>query len=279
MAFLSPVVRTGLRRTVASKANCLLTEKTGATYCITRRLNSQKPTQDADEIGQDLMHPAQPESHLPKWPHNVAYTIYTEEQQKLYWDGILDERTNILPRDRPGQEVNFGSKVDPEAEPFKQLYEEGSEIVSKSREVPNAWFWVQRLLPQPTPKIVVSESQEPLPSGWRPAPAKHPDKTYFIARNKFMDYPVSKVLERVHVTNVRLDARVLEPAPIITTELTHVSGAIRDAEHDLLEYLYDASGYRGKKKILSAVDEWGGTIKINGDFVFHVVEWLQKSGF
>lgn len=277
MAFVLAAAKTGLIRGLNGKFKPIVNL---SRVTVKQRSFSQQTTTEEDNvIGEDLMHPAQPESHLPRWPHTIAYPHYTEEQIKLYWDGIIEQRTNILPRDRPNKGPDLGPKVDPQAEPFKDLYEEGSEIVAKSREVPDVWFWVQRLLPQPPPKFVVSDDPKPLPSGWIPPPAKHPDKTYFIARNKFMDYPVAKVLERVHVTGVRLDARVLEPPPIVTTELTHISGAIRDAEADLLEYLYDASGYKNKKKILSAVDEWGGAIKIKGDFVFLVVEWLQKSGF
>lgn len=245
------------------------------------RLYSQEPSQvdEEDKIGEDLLHPDQPESALPKWPHNVAYFHYNEEEEKYLKYGWLDKRTNILPRDRPGQERDLGAEVDPESEPFRQLYIEGNDVVTESREVPNAWFWVQRLLPQPVTKMTVSEDQTPMPSGWRPAPARKPEKSYFIGRNRLMDYPVAKCLQRVHRTGVRLDARFLEPEPIVTTEISNITGAIRDAEHDILSYLYDVTGYGGRRKILSAVDEWGGVIKINGDFVFPVVEWLQREGF
>ena len=279
MAFIISGIARGIRYT--SRPSELLHCK-NCKYLLrspSSRLFSQESGHvDEDTIGEDLMHPAQPESHLPKWPHNVAYQHYTEEEQKYLWKGLYDERTNILPRDRPGQERPLGPEVDPDSQPFCQLYEEG-DVVAKSREVPDAWFWVQRLLPQPVTKMTVSEDQKPMASGWRPAPARQPNKTYFIGRNKMMDYPVVKCMQRVHLTHLRIDARVLEPEPIVTTEITNITGSIRDAERDILEYLYDVSGCRGKRKILSAVDEWGGAIKINGDYVFPVVEWLQKEGF
>ena len=219
-----------------------------------------------------------------------AYMNYTAEQRDWFWRGMLRQRGVLLPIDMPRDkypvpqilQTPAEKVVDPEAEPFRQIYEgnedggkfSGSEVVKDEK----IWFWVQRLLPNNNPPAIPrTDCRDRMPSGWIPPPVTPPDRTYFVRRLWNGLFPVSKHMhvykEKVYVK--KITDHVMDPTPEVNTLIEFVDGEIRDLELELVEHIQKLK----KKRVLSSVSEIDGTISLKGNHVEEVVQWLEKNGF
>lgn len=235
----------------------------------------------------------QREKPVPDFPlkprDEPAYMRYTAEQRDYFWRGLVRKQGAFIPHELPRDKYEIPEPVrpepqkvvDPESEPFRQIYEgnedggnfSGAEVVDRD----NVWFWVQRLLPDPSPPdLPHSDSRERMPSGWIPPPITPPDRSYFVRRLPNGLFPVSKQLIHREVIRVkRVDEHVFDQHPDVLTIVELVDGQIRDLERDLLDHVQSIK----KKKVLSAVSEFQSTITLKGDHVEEVVHWLEQNGF
>ena len=234
------------------------------------------------------------EKPIPTFPlkprDEPAYAKYTAEQRDWFWRWMVRQQGIIWPIEMPTEKYPLPpalqkhpeKQVDPEAEPFRQIYEgndgddgtfSGAEVVQDK----NVWFWVQRLLPSPEPPTLPrSDSRERLPSGWIPPPITPPDRTFFVRRLPNGLFPVFKHLIHREVVRVKLITdHVFDPEPDVLTLVELVDGEIRDLEIELVNELQRQK----KRKILSAVSEFEGKITLKGNHVEEVVKWLEDNGF
>ncbi|XP_012055687.1 PREDICTED: probable 39S ribosomal protein L49, mitochondrial [Atta cephalotes] len=124
----------------------------------------------------------------------------------------------------------------------------------------NEWKYVERLLPYkiiPNPPTIGNK----FPSGYKPASASPKDNPYFIERTKNYMQPV--YLYR----NPRGTKRV--------TEINRIQGNIWILEQDMKQYIQECTGHR----IASQINEFAGLIKLKGDYVNRVKEWMNTKGF
>ncbi|XP_018402974.1 PREDICTED: probable 39S ribosomal protein L49, mitochondrial isoform X1 [Cyphomyrmex costatus] len=123
----------------------------------------------------------------------------------------------------------------------------------------NEWKYVERLF---GPKIIPKPAENnEFPSGYKPASASPTDNAYFIERSK--NHMQSVYLYR----NPRGTKRV--------TKITKIQGNIWDLERDLKQHVEEHT----RKKIASQIHEFAGTIKIKGDYVNCIKEWMNTKGF
>jgi len=59
------------------------------------------------------------------------------------------------------------------------------------------------------------------------------------------------------------------------TEITRIQGNIWILEQDMKQYVQERTGHR----IASQINEFAGLIKLKGDYVNHVKEWMNTKGF
>ncbi|KAL6266832.1 hypothetical protein P5V15_003661 [Pogonomyrmex californicus] len=125
---------------------------------------------------------------------------------------------------------------------------------------PNEWKYVERVLRY---KIVPKPSSQDVifPSGFKPATASPTDYPYFIERTKNYMQPV--YLKR----NRKGDKKI--------TKIGNIQGNIWELERDMKQYIEKHS----KKRIASQIHEFAGLIKLKGDFVNRVKEWMNTKGF
>lgn len=218
-----------------------------------------------------------------------AYIRYTPEQRDYYWRGLVRKQGKFIPHEMSRDEYEVPElvrpepqkQVDPESEPFRQIYQgnedhgnfSAAEVVDRD----NVWFWVQRVLPDNSPPdLPYSDSRERMPSGWIPPPITPPDRSYFVRRLPNGLFPVSKqLIHREVIRTKRVDDHVFDQHPDVLTLVELVDGEIRDLEHDLLQHIQSIK----KKKVLSAVSEFQAMITFKGNHVDEVVQWLEENGF
>lgn len=232
-----------------------------------------------------------PESPFALKPRNEpAYINYTAEQREWFWRGLLRQQGIFSPIDMPRDKYPLPKimqkppekPVDPDAEPFRQIYEgnedggnfSGAEVVKDE----NVWFWVQRILPNnDAPDIPRTDCRDRMPSGWIPPPITPPDRPYYVRRLWNGLYPVSKrlveVKEKMYMR--RVDDHIADMHPNVLTLLELVDGAVRDLELELVEHIQRLK----KRRVLSAVSEIEGMITFKGDHVEEIVHWLEDNGF
>lgn len=59
------------------------------------------------------------------------------------------------------------------------------------------------------------------------------------------------------------------------TEITKIQGNIWALEHDIKKYVEECTG----RKIATQIHEFAGLIKVKGDYVNRVKEWMHTKGF
>ncbi|XP_012227385.1 large ribosomal subunit protein mL49 [Linepithema humile] len=125
---------------------------------------------------------------------------------------------------------------------------------------PKEWEYVERLLRYKTiPKPPTGDVQ--LSSGYKPARAVSTDYSYFIERTKNYMQPV--YLRITHRGTKRY------------TKIGKIQGDIWALERDLKKYLEERTGV----KTASQIHEFAGILKIKGDYVNRVKEWMDTKGF
>jgi hypothetical protein len=218
-----------------------------------------------------------------------AYDRYTPEQKDWFWQGLYRQQGIWTPIDMPRRKYPLppimqktpDKQVDPDSEPFREIYEgnegdnfSGAEVVNDQ----NVWFWVQRILPNNNaPDYSRSNCRDRMPSGWIPAPVTPPDRTYFVRRQWNGLFPVSKHLtvKNQKVVLKRIDEHFFDLTPDVYTLIELVDGDIRDLEMEVVEHIQNLT----RKRILSSVSEIEGKITLKGDHVEEVVRWLEQNGF
>lgn len=123
---------------------------------------------------------------------------------------------------------------------------------------PPEWKYVERILPKatvpvPTPKAAYS-------SGWTPQDAKAQTYPYFIRRTRNHMVPIY----------LKNSFRGLRKQTIIK----NISGDIWKLNHELMDYIE----YYMAKRERSRVNEFTQTIKINGDYVNLIKDYLINKG-
>ncbi|XP_005189786.1 large ribosomal subunit protein mL49 [Musca domestica] len=128
---------------------------------------------------------------------------------------------------------------------------------------PPEWKYVERLLPKPVIPKVAQKSE--YPSGWKPQSMglKDMDKLeYYVARSRNHMVPV--YLE----TTFRGQRRV--------TVVKHVQGNVWQLEKELRTIVEKE---RNGKLCATRVNEMSGQIRIHGDYVDVVREYLKSKGY
>ena len=208
--------------------------------------------------------------------------MYSPEAREYYTDGMIEEIWKSRKEPPP-------IEVDPESEPFRQVYEGNSGDAFSSAEVvndPNVWYWVQRILPkeeQTIPHLTQDDvGKDPLPSGWIAPRKQKPELPYFVKRTRNNLLPVYKVVEvrEKHRDYARVKWRTIqdyvpERQPETVTLIKFVEGDIRALEQELRSKLEA----KHKRKILSGVREPQGQIIFKQDHVEDIVNWLHEKGF
>ncbi|XP_031849251.1 mitochondrial ribosomal protein L49 [Nomia melanderi] len=125
---------------------------------------------------------------------------------------------------------------------------------------PEEWKYVKRLL---KPKLIPEPKFEnkSYPSGWKPPTSKPGDHPYYVQRTKNYMLPVY----------LEISFRGLRR---ITT-IKKIQGDIWTLEAELKQYLETATN----KIIGIRINELTGEIKLRGDYVSLVKEWMHSKGF
>lgn len=123
---------------------------------------------------------------------------------------------------------------------------------------PPEWKYVERILPKPTvpvpaPKAVYS-------SGWKPQNDNALKYAYFIQRTRNHMLPIY----------LKINFRGLRKQTVIK----NISGDIWKLNHELMDYIE----YYMAKKERSHVNEFTQIIKINGDYVNLIKDYLISKG-
>ncbi|XP_075156191.1 mitochondrial ribosomal protein L49 [Haematobia irritans] len=128
---------------------------------------------------------------------------------------------------------------------------------------PPEWKYVERLLPKPVVPKVVAKAE--YPSGWKPPSIGLADigkLEYYVARSRNHMIPV--YLE----TTFRGQRRV--------TVVKHVQGNIWQLEKELRNLVEKA---RNGRKCATRVNEMSGQVRVHGDYVDIVREYLKTKGY
>ncbi|XP_054156396.1 uncharacterized protein LOC128954822 [Oppia nitens] len=232
------------------------------------------------------------------------YLKYTDDQ-------MLDLTKIKLEKDYPNRHIE---QVDINADPYRQILvgqpdDKGfteTEVVDD----PDAWFWVERLFPanQLPPMSACKSSADSLV---RPPPstgsAIKPDLPYFVARTRGHLLPVYRryeVWDRDQQTywrnrwdglfNKYYAKQVLKDfdeikwpnneKTVTLTIVQQIHGDLWQLEADLRGHLeakhcLDGGNGSGQQRILSAVSEVNGVLRLKGDYVVDCVNWLIDKGF
>lgn len=250
--------------------------------------NVRGSTLPQSEYAKEMTKPDSPFALKPR--NEPAYIRYTAEQKDWFWRGMLRRQGTFVPVDMPRDKYPLPEllkkpqekQVDPDAEPFRQIYEgnedggnfSGAEVVKDE----NVWFWVQRILPNNNPPdLPRTDCRDRMPSGWIPPPITPPDRPYFVRRLWNGLYPVSKhlvaVKEKMYLK--RVDDHIMDMHPDVLTLLELVDGDVRTLELELMEHIQRLK----KRRVLSAVSEIDGKITFKGNHVEEIVHWLEDNGF
>ena len=218
-------------------------------------------------------------------------------------DDEIVELTRVkLEKDYPDR---HWTTVDINEEPFRQVMvgnqdEKGFTQVETIADK-NRWFWVERLFPKnELPPMEPTDEPVVYPSGWRPAPKTKPDLPYFICRTRGRLLPVYRryeIEDRNHETywKNRWDSLINHwkkdiiknlktfysqkwennEKTITLTLVQQIRGDIWRLEEDLRGYLE----VKHQKRILSAINEPNGVLRLKGDYVKDCVDWLMSKGF
>lgn len=242
--------------------------------------------------GADRNLPFEPE-HPPlprETDYESPYIQYDKEAREWYTKGLIISKTDVH-ENRQRDPL----RVDPSAEPFKEIYDQDTKTFTKVEVVddPKMWYWVERLLPKQQSTIPVQfrdENKQELPSGLTLPSKQPPQKSYFVARTRTRLLPVYKLVEPDEFARPLIwgkrkprDAPMLpipysRKDPISFKTLTvvgRIEGQARDLERDLRTFLEQ----KYQKKILTAVGEAKGQLKIKGNYVEDVAKWLSDQGF
>lgn len=232
--------------------------------------------------------PASNQTFPAPQPKDKAFVDYNEEAREWHTKGIIDIQVGI------GENTANGPpKIDPDSEPFSHIYEgnpDGGDFTkTEVVDQPNIWYWVERLLPKRGDLLAPIIEGKNTATGWTSRPATAPARTYFVPRTRSELFPVYKQVEADEF-HKDLDYKgsprmqpILRPPwmrkdPISFKTLTvihHVDGEVRDFERDLRSWLE----VKHQSKILTACHEGNGRVRIKGDYVEDVVNWLKEQGF
>lgn len=126
-------------------------------------------------------------------------------------------------------------------------------------ENPPEWKYVERLIPLPTIPQVTPKAE--YPSGWKPPSEQALTYPYHIRRNKSHMVPVYLKISRRNMNKQTL--------------VKNIKGDIWALNRDITEYVEDYM----QNKIRTRVNEFVGHIKINGDYMNLVKDYLIRKGF
>ncbi|KAH0954321.1 hypothetical protein HN011_005515 [Eciton burchellii] len=125
---------------------------------------------------------------------------------------------------------------------------------------PNEWKYVERTFRYKViPKPPMGNIE--LPSGFKPVQASPRDNPYFIERTK-------NYMQSVHLLLCNKGVRKI-------TRINKIQGDIWMLEHDIKEFIEKNVG----EKLATQINEYAGTIKIRGDYVNRIKEWMDMKGF
>jgi len=227
-----------------------------------------------------------------------------EPYLKMTDEEVCDLSKVKLEKDYPDR---MWTQVDINEEPFRQVLvgnkDEKGFTQTETIADKNRWFWVQRLFPKnELPKTELTDEEVVTPSGWRPPRKTKPNLPYFIPRTRGKLLPVyrkyeiedrnyeeywknrwdgllnhwkKQLLERTGT--YKLDEIKWEnnEKTLTLTLITQIKGDIWQLEEDLRGELE----VKHQKRILSAINEPNGVLRLKGDFVNDCVNWLIKRGF
>ncbi|RWS16583.1 39S ribosomal protein L49-like protein [Dinothrombium tinctorium] len=208
--------------------------------------------------------------HVEKLP---PYPTFTKEERRYIYKGIIEEEATLRDKPTPPIEAN------PNEAPFDEIYADGpnrgnfTEVEVLTAKRPELWFWVERLLKTNISPNPVRTDQTS-PTGYVPPPEQPPNLPYFVARTRSKLLPVYKVVQGENYQFPDKQPKI-KRGPEVFTQIQRIDGDLRQLERDLRGWLEQ----KHSKRILSAVNEYKGTLKLAGDFVFDVVRWLEEQGF
>ena len=186
-----------------------------------------------------------------------------------------------------------GTDIDATEEPFSSIYNDhqGDRFTGVTTVDPSRWVWVERLLPIKLALPIKGEPGQVKPSGFVVPHQVKPKLSYFVARTRSHLFPVyrnyilpkdaTKDRAKGWLTNkwkwLYINDKYEKefPDPLVVTLIKRVDGDIWKFEEDLRGDLE----VKKQGRILSACNEIEGTLRLKGDYVLDVVEWLKEKGF
>ncbi|XP_064623210.1 large ribosomal subunit protein mL49-like [Lineus longissimus] len=185
---------------------------------------------------------------------------------------VIKSRINFVSRYSRGcssQECFYSTPPGPRPVPHSEFekakidldYRENIEV--EEIDDPEAFKWVEKLIPNPIVPEPPQHEKYPTPSGWIPQTAKPGDLPYFVRRSRFHNIPV--YLEHLKNNTVKC------------TKVLHIDGDIWVLEAELSEHLKSLRK-KGDKPIITQVHEVGRFIIVNGIHVEPIVAFLLSKG-
>lgn len=138
--------------------------------------------------------------------------------------------------------------------------------LTEFEEVPGAFAFYERLLPDPYIPIPPPHASYPTPSGWVPPAAKIPDLPYYVGRSRNHNLPVY------------LDKHFFETR--LLTRVNRVEGDIWKFKDDLLKHIEPVNKYPYPiEQHPCQVSEVKRSIRLKGNYVMEVKQFLLQCGF